>query len=230
MRAQDVMTTNVVSVKPETDVKDVALLLLENRVSAVPVIDNGNKLIGMLSEGDLIRRVADESVHSNSSWLEAVFSTRNLAAEFTKIHAKQAKDVMTAEVISVNQDVDISEIASLLAKHHVKRVPVIDNGQVVGIVSRANLLQGLAVGGNSATLTPSSTDSSIRDQIIAGLREAGISDVWVNVIVEAGKVQLWGLVETDEERKAAYIAADKTLGVTSVETHLGLIPAYLWAE
>jgi len=143
MKAAEVMATSVISVRLDTPVTEIAEVLLANRISAVPVVNDKDVLVGIVSEGDLIRRVEAGTERHRSWWLELLTGKETLAHEFVMSHARAAADVMTRPVVSVTPDTPLADIASLLEKHRIKRVPVAVNGKIVGIVSRANLIQAL---------------------------------------------------------------------------------------
>jgi CBS-domain-containing membrane protein len=144
MNASDVMVTGVITVNPNSKVGEVAELLLAHRISAMPVIDDAGKLVGMVSEGDLLRRSEAETGHERAWWLRLLMGRENLAAEYVREHGRKVADVMTRGVISAEPDTPVADIATLLERHRIKRVPIVQNGKVVGIVSRANLIQALA--------------------------------------------------------------------------------------
>ena len=144
MQAQDVMVRGVISIGPDQPVRAAAHAMVSNRVSALLVMDISAKLVGVVSEGDLIRRVENDTERQRSWWLEMFMSTDALAKEFVKSHAKRVADLMTRDVIVAAPETSLREIANLMEKHGIKRVPIVDGGKVVGIVSRANLLQALA--------------------------------------------------------------------------------------
>lgn len=225
MQAADVMTIDVVTVRPRTEVREIARLLLKHRISAVPVIDADHSVLGIVSEGDLMRRRENDTVRRHSWWLEAMISTQDGAGEYIKSHGRKATDVMTSRVVEVNENAPLSEIAGLLEMHHIKRVPVTRDGRLVGIVSRANLLHGLATEGAEDASPGSNDDQIIRETLLLELsKEAALDTALINVIVRDGVVQLWGLVGSSLERKAAQIAAENTGGVKAVENHLGQVP------
>src|SRR5271156_2911937 len=145
MRAVDVMTSGVITVGENATVPEAAKLLAEHGISAVPVVDNENRVIGMVSEGDLLHRAETGTERRRSWWLDMVTSTDQLAAEYIRSHSGRVRDVMTPGVISVTEQTAIAEIAILLETHRIKRVPVLRDGKLVGIVSRANLVQALAM-------------------------------------------------------------------------------------
>jgi CBS domain-containing protein len=219
------MTTNVVTVQPDTGVPEIARLLLKYRISAVPVVDADQRVLGIVSEGDLMRRAETDTESRHSWWLEAFLSTQDKAGEYIKTHGRKAGDVMTRDVVGVTEDTPLYEIAGLLEKHHIKRVPVARDGRLIGIVSRANLLHGLAAKGRESTGPSSSDDQTIREKLLRELsKEAGLNTALINVIVSNGVVQLWGLVGSDTEKKAAQVSAENTPGVRAVENHLGQAP------
>ena len=144
MKAADVMVSAVISVRPNARVEEVASILLANRISAVPVIDDQDELVGIVSEGDLMRRAEAGTERSRSWWLEYLTGKQVLASEYVKSHSHKVTDVMTPSVITATPETALGEIAMLLERNRIKRVPIVQNGKVVGIVSRANLLQALA--------------------------------------------------------------------------------------
>ena len=144
MRAIDVMVRDVVTVRPDTDVAEAVKLLAEHDVSALPVLDKDGNLVGVLSEADLIHR-AEIGTEKHRPWrLEAVTGASTLADEFAKSHGKKVGEAMTDGVISVAEETPLSEIAALFERKRIKRVPVVKDGRLVGIVSRSNLIQALA--------------------------------------------------------------------------------------
>jgi CBS domain-containing protein len=146
-QARDVMTTRVITVGPDTPVRDVARLLLDNAISAVPVVDNDGVPVGMVSEGDLIGRGEEERVARRDWWLALVSGRQPPDADWqARLQARDraARDIMSAPVVTVTEQTDLREIARLLAAHRIKRVPVLRDGRLVGIVSRADLVRALA--------------------------------------------------------------------------------------
>lgn len=219
MKAADIMVTNVVTISPDTTVADAADILLKNRISGVPVVDGG-RLVGILSEGDLLRRVEARTERRRSWWLEMLTGTDRLAAEYVKSHANKVRDVMTTDIVSATDTAELDEIADLLERHHIKRVPIVRNGQMVGIVSRANLLQALASKRDRST-SPTSDDRAIREEILRRIKEAPWGTAWgLNVTVQAGVVDLWGGVTSEEQKAAIRIAAETVSGVKQVNTNL----------
>lgn len=225
MQANDVMTQTVISVSPDTELREIARLLLEHRISALPVVDEEHKVLGIVSEGDLLRRVETGTERRKSWWLREFFQGGMSANEYLKTHARKAAEIMTPNPITIEEDAPLGDIATLLEKHRIKRVPVVRDERLVGIISRANLLQALAAGLGKDDPVSNVDDREIREAI---LRELGNkTEIMVNrlnVIVSDGQVQLWGLVDSPREKSVVQVAAENAKGVTSVENHLGLMP------
>ena len=231
MHAADVMTQNVVSVQASTEVRDIAQLLLKHRISAVPVVDDNHRVIGMVSEGDLMRRVENDTENRHAWWLARLLLPAEEPAEYIKSHGRKASDVMTRQVITVAEDAPLHEIASLLERHHIKRVPVLRDNKLVGIISRANLLHGLATSGENADRAALIDDRELREKVMKELEKAIGGDApLVNATVNNGAVQLWGLVYDGIKKKAAQVAAESTPGVKSVENNIGTVPPWIMAD
>lgn len=221
MQASDIMSTPVVSVAPDTPVREIAALLLQKRISGVPVLDGG-RLVGLVSEGDLLHRheIGTDRAKRAGSWWLRLFSTEQTPAEYVKAHGRFARDVMTREVQTVAPDASVSEIATLLESRGIKRVPVMRGGQLIGIVSRANLVQALA-----GTHAPDGRLTQPADQAIRGRLQAELArQPWwraaaSNVIVTDGVVHYFGTIDVDDERDAARVAAENIPGVRGVEDH-----------
>lgn len=218
MLARDVMTAPVLAVRPDTDVQDIAALLLECRISAVPVVDEGGRVQGIVSEGDLINRADAGTRHRRSWWLEMLNGPQEQARDYLRAHGQHAEDVMTRDVVATSEDAPLPEIAALLEKHHVKRVPVLRDGKLVGIVSRANLLQGFAM--SAPTWPMLQDDRQIRVALKKALTEAGLPMHQVNVTVNNGAVRLWGWIDAQVQRQAARAAVESTPGVEHLEDNL----------
>ena len=225
MNAADVMVTNVITVGLDACLQDVAHLLLTNRISAVPVVDSDGKVVGIVSEGDLMRRAEAGTGRRRSWWLSLLTGKEGLAAQYVKEHSRKVADVMTRDVITATPDTPLQDIANILEKNSIKRVPIIKAGKMVGVVSRANLLQALASlrkqieGG-----TPN--DTKIRETVVQRLNaEPWLRSSLINVIVQDGTVELWGIVDSPTEKKAVRVAAEETPGVRAVNDNLIIRPA-----
>lgn len=221
MLARDVMTTSVATVPAHLPVEEVARFLLDRRISGAPVVDDDDRVIGMVSEGDLLRRPETGTLQPRSWWLWLLGAPGDQASEYVKTHGRRAADVMTRDVVTVSEDTPLAELAGLLEKRRIKRVPVVRDGKLVGIVSRADILRALAAAKGVDIAAPSADDRTIRQQLLDHLTREGLTHGGlVNVVVTDGVVQLWGLVDSEEERQALRIAAENTAGVRSVESHL----------
>lgn len=228
MHAADIMTTSVISVTEDTSVRDIAGILLQERISGVPVVDSDERVLGIVSEGDLMRRIENDSEEKHSWWIENLFAEQHDAEHYLKTHGRKAAEVMTRNPVTVTEDQPLHEIAALLEKHHIKRVPVTRDGKLVGLVSRANLLHGLTLRASSDAVERHADDRSIRDSLMHELSdEVGLVTGRINVTVNQGTVQLWGIVYSHAEQEAAELAARNTAGVKAVENYLGLVPPWL---
>jgi CBS-domain-containing membrane protein len=215
MSARDVMASPVVTIKPSSLVSEAAKLLLDHRISALPVVDDSRNLIGIVSEGDLMHRSEAGTERQRSWWLEALTADEELALEYARVHARKVADVMTRSVITAAPDTPLHEIAALFEKHSIKRVPIVENGALVGIVSRANLIQAVASAGSRLEVPLS--DAIIRDRLVAHLNaQSWAHTSLLNVTVNGGVVDLWGITRSEAERKAIRVAAESMPGVFGV--------------
>jgi CBS domain-containing protein len=223
MRAKDVMTTGIVTVDPETTVQEIASLLVENAISGLPVVDKGGAVLGIVSEGDLIHRQEIGTDHKKRSWwLISLSDTRAAAVDYAKSHGTHARDVMTREVVTVSEHTELAEVAEILETKRIKRVPVLRDGVLVGIVSRANIVQAIAARPEGAHEPVSGDDETVRAKVIENLEGKPWSGLCKNsVFVSNGVVDLYGTVESGSERDASRIAAENTPGVVKVNDRRG---------
>ena len=221
MNAGDVMTAEVVTVAPETPVPQIVGLLLSRGISGVPVVDAEGALVGVVSEGDLLHRVELGTEKRRGGWRAFFTGTATLAEEYVRSHGAVASDVMTRQVVSVTPATPLGEIADLMAEKRIKRVPVLDGGKLVGIVSRANLLRAFASQQPDAPAPAAVDDKTIREALLAELgRQTWSRRAENTVVVSEGVVHLWGLVATPEELRALELAAQAVPGVQSVRNHM----------
>jgi CBS domain-containing protein len=229
MRAMDVMTSEVITVDEDASVQSVAKLMANHGISAVPVVDKDNRVIGMVSEGDLLHRAETGTERRRSWWLEMMASTNQLVGEYLKSHSGRVKDVMTRDVISVTDTTPVADIAVLLETNRIKRVPVMRDGKLAGIVSRANLVRALAMTVNEPASGVES-DRTIREKLLAELKAQKWAEVSpANVTVKDGVVHLWSSYFSEQEKRALVVAAETSPGVRRVEDHMRPVPAYLFA-
>jgi CBS domain-containing protein len=235
MNAKDVMTTEVITVSPETTVQDLAKILSEKEISGAPVVDADNRLVGLVSEGDLLHRAetgTERRVQRRRSWwLDSVAAEEELARDYIKAHGRTVADIMTRSVVTVEETTDLADIAMLLETKRVKRVPVLSAGKVVGIVSRANLVRALATTSSAPKIVADSDDRTIREGLLAELRRRQWANIWAaDIMVRDKVVHLWfSSDESDAERRAVRVAAENIPGVQRVEEHIvpaPVVPAF----
>jgi len=225
MNASEIMTRNVVTVSPDTSVPELVNLLLSRNISGAPVVDAAGMLVGVVTEGDLVRRAELGTEKKRGGWLSFFTGTATMAQEYVRSHATKVSDIMSAGVVAVERDTPLAEIADLMEDKHIRRVPVVDAGKVIGIVSRANLLRAWA--SLPAEPAPANADdSSIRNALLQELAHQNWTRRPENsVVVTEGVVHLWGLAATEEEKRALELAAERTAGVKSVRNHIVVLEA-----
>lgn len=225
MLAKEVMTSPVITISPNTEVQAIAKLFLERQISAVPVIGRHDRLLGIVGEGDLLRRVETDTGRHRSWWLALLAHAEFDARECIKARGQRAVDVMTPDVTAVSDEASLQDVAHILEERQIKRVPVMRGGRLVGIVSRANLLHGLAAGPPLRPSSAKATDQAIRTAILNALRDdAGITTDLVNVVVSRGVVDLWGVTESKQIKRAIQLVAHNVQGVCKVRDHTGVMP------
>lgn len=218
MQARDIMTPDVISVASDTPLGEVVRVMLKHRISAVPVLNDGT-LVGIISEGDLLRRVETGTDAPPSRWLELIHSGDVRAADYVRTHGRRAEEVMTRNVITVGEDATLAQIARILASHRFRRVPVMRGERLVGIVSRANLLQALASQLPEPGDTGKVDDRRIRDALLEEIARQSWAPGDASVTVKDGIVHLWGTVESEAKRQALVVTAENIPGVVAVEDH-----------
>jgi CBS domain-containing protein len=235
MYAKDVMTTEVITVTPETTVQELARILSEKTISGAPVVDAGGNIVGVVTEGDLVRRAETgterRAKRRRSWWLDSLAADEEAAREYVKAHGRTVNDIMSRRVFSVGEDTDLAEIADMLMTHRIKRVPVVRDGKVVGIVSRANLVRALATTSAAPVIVADGDDRTIREKLLAELGRQQWADIWPEDIMVRDKVvHIW--VSDDQpqaERQALRVAAENIPGVQRVEEHVvpaPVVPAF----
>lgn len=219
MKARDLMVSPVVTVQQSATVGETAKTLVERGISAVPVVNPQGKMVGIVSESDLLHRVEAGTERRRPRWLQAIAADESLAADYVKAHGRKVTDVMTRDVVTATPDTPLHEIAMSMERHAIKRIPILANGELVGIVSRANLVQ--AVASARADLEVPVSDKAIRDRLLAELNAQQWAHTGLlNVTVTNGIVDLWGFTSSDVERSAVRVAAERAPGVTAVNDHL----------
>jgi CBS domain-containing protein len=225
MRASDIMVKDVITVHPDANIQEVAEILVSKRISGLPVVDAHGRLVGIVSEGDLLRRAESGTEHERSWWLKLLMGRESLAAEFVKEHARRVRDVMTRDVITASSDTPVTDIAATLEKNRIKRVPIVDGEKLVGIISRANLIQALAGMHKAIAVDKPLDDIELRQTLMSRLK----SEPWaktslINVTVDTGAVDVWGIVDSEAEKQALRVAIEVTPGVRSVTNNVVVRP------
>jgi CBS domain-containing protein len=228
MQARDVMVSPVITVGKIATVRDVAKILLEKRISAVPVVDNVGKVIGIVTESDLMHRAEAGTERPYSWWVHFLAGDATMAADYVKSHATRIEDVMTTDVVTATPETLLHEIAMLFEERQIKRVPIVNNdGDLVGIVSRANLIQAVASARPKLEMTL--PDSTIRQKLLDELKKKSWAHTHnLGVTVTNGVVDLWGYAASADQRGAIRVAAEAIPGVTAVNDHLADSSTFVW--
>jgi len=224
MKAKDVMTPHVITVAPDASILEALRLMLQNKISGLPVVDKNGDLAGIVTEGDFLRRTETGTERKRPRWVEFILGPGTLAKDYVHSHARRIDEVMTADVQTITEDCELDDVVALMEKHRIKRILVVRGNALVGIVSRANLLHALATLSREVTPNPK-TDQTIRDSVLAELdRQSWAPRHMIDVVVRNGVVELWGTVIDPEQRDAARVAAETVPGVKAVKCHI------VWVE
>jgi CBS domain-containing protein len=219
MRAHQIMAKPVITVAPDATIIDAANLMLQKHVSGLPVVDNTGKLVGIVSEGDFIRRSEIGTQRKRGRWLRFILGPGRSASDFVQEHGRKISDVMTKSPLTITEDAALAEIVELMERNNVKRLPVVRDGKVVGIVSRANLLQAVASLAREVP-DPTADDDHLRDRIITAMEKNDWCPFGLGVIVKDGIVHLSGVITEERAREAAIVAAENVEGVKKVHDNL----------
>ena len=219
MRAHQIMTRSVITVTPETTIVDAANTTLRRHVSGPPVVDGAGKLVGIVSEGDFIRRSEIGTQRRRGRWLRFIVGPGKSATDFVHEHGRKVADIMTPEPLTVTEDTSLEAIVELMEKRNVKRLPVTRSDKIVGIVSRANLLQAIASLAREVP-DPTADDDHLRNRVFDALEKNDWCPVGLSVVVRDGIVHLSGVISEEHSRQAAIVAAENVTGVKKVHDHL----------
>jgi len=220
MKAKDVMTRAVVSVDPDATVLQAARLMLQHHISGLPVVDKQGTLVGVLSEGDFLRRSETHTERRRSRWLEFLMGPGRIAGDYVHSHGSKVSEVMTSDVKTVGEDASLEDIVQLMEKCRIKRVPVMRGGKLAGIVTRSNLMHAMV---SLARVSPpgAQSDGAIREKLLAEIKKQEWAPASsANVVVHNGIVELWGMIIDERQREALKVAAENISGVTAVKDHL----------
>jgi CBS domain-containing protein len=219
MRAHQIMTRQVISIAADASIVDAANTMLSKRISGLPVIDAGGKLVGIVSQGDFIRRAEIGTQRKRGRWLKFLVSSGRAASDFVQERGRKVGEIMTSDPCTVTEDATLEDIVELMERNNVKRLPVLRGDRLVGIVTRSNLLQAVA-GLTRDVPDPTADDDHIRNHIIASVEKTDWAPFGLGVIVVNGVVHLNGVISNEQSREATIVAAENVSGVTKVHDHL----------
>jgi CBS domain-containing protein len=219
MRAHQIMTRPVITVTPESKIVEAANTMLQKHVSGLPVVDASGKLVGILSEGDFIRRSEIGTQRKRGQFLRFILGPGKAASDFVHEHGRKVSEIMTPEPLTITEDTALEDIVALMERKSIKRLPVVRGDTIVGIVSRSNLLQAVASLAREIP-DPTADDDHIRDRVIDALEKNDWCPFGLSVVVRDGIVHLSGVITEERSRKAAVVAAENVAGVNKVHDHL----------
>ena len=219
MRAHQIMTRSVITITPEATILEAAKTMLRHHVSGLPVVDAAGKLVGIVSEGDFVRRSEIGTQRKRGRWLKFILGPGQAATDFVHEHGRKVSEVMTPNPFTVTEDATLEEIVESMETNGVKRLPVMRGNQLVGIVSRANLLQAVASLAREIP-DPTADDDHIRRRVIDVLEKNDWCPMGLGVVVRDGIVHLSGVITEERSRQAAMVAAQNVAGVQKVHDHL----------
>ena len=220
MKARDVMTADVLTVTEDTSVLEAIRVMLQRRISGLPVVDTSGVLVGMVTEGDLLRRAELGTERHHARWIEFLAGPGRGADEYAHAHGRKVRDVMTREVRTVPEHASLSDALDTMERHNVKRVPVMRGQKMIGIITRSNLLRALA---SLARATQSATpsDAAIRENLMAELKkQSWAPTASIDVAVANGVVNFSGAILDERQRHALRVCAENIPGVKKVEDHM----------
>jgi CBS domain-containing protein len=219
MRAHQIMSRNVITVTPQTSIVDAAKTMLERHISGLPVVDHAGRLVGMVSEGDFLRRSEIGTKTRRGLWFTLLFGTGQMATDYVQEHGTKVANIMTPEPLTISEETTLEEVVRLMERNHIKRLPVLRDHAIVGIVTRSNLLQAVASLARDIP-DPTADDDRIRDQITKTIGHEDWGPINLEVIVRDGIVHLSGILTDERSRQACIVAAESVAGVRLVHDHL----------
>jgi CBS domain-containing protein len=223
MHAHQLMTRNVVTVAPETPVIEAARAMLRHHVGGLPVVDTSGRLVGMVTDGDFVRRAEIGTERRRGRWLGRLLGRDQIATDFVRAHGRKVADIMTPDPVTVAEDTPLEQVVQVMETNNIKRLPVVDGDRLVGIVCYADFVQAIA---NLAQDIPDPTadDDTLRNQGIVAIEKAALHPCRFSVTIRGGVVHLNGVVKDDKMRQAARVAAECVPGVKAVHDHLWIYP------
>ena len=222
MKAQDIMTRDVTTVSPDTSVRDIAALMVEKHISGVPVLTDDGKIVGMVSQSDLLHRAEVGTERKHKWWFRTFADSDALAREYAKAHGLKAHDIMSRYVVSVRDDAELRDVADILDGRRIRRVPVVREGRLVGIITRGDLVRALSqvqISKAAKKIDNAALHKTLHDRIRT---QSWINDSYINLTVNDGVVELWGFVVTADQHSALRALVEETDGVRRVEDNLSV--------
>ena len=220
MKASDVMTLRVVTVQADATIMQAIRLMLTNRISGLPVVDAKCSVVGIVTEGDFLRRDEIGTQRKRHRWLEFLIGPGLLANEYVHACGRKVEEVMSTNPHTITEDIPLEEVVRMMERYRIKRLPVVRQGRLVGIVSRANIMHALMSSSlDREASAPASTDLAIREQILAECERQSWAPM-ITVVVHGGIVELHGAITDDRERQALIVASENVRGVKAVRDHL----------
>lgn len=219
MRAHQIMTHEVITVTPDTTVNDAAARMLDNHISGLPVVDDTGKLVGIVSDGDFMRRSEIGTQRKRARWLQFLVGPGKEATEFVRASGRRVGDVMTPDPITASEDTTLDSLVETMEKHNIKRVPIVQFGRITGIVTRTNLLRAVAQLAREVP-DPTADDDHIRERVTRAIEQNDWRPLGLQVTVKDGVVHLHGIITDYRWRDAAVVAAQNVSGVRQVHDHL----------
>jgi CBS-domain-containing membrane protein len=219
MRAHQIMTRQVITIAAGASIVDAANIMLNKHISGLPVVDDAGAVVGIVSQGDFIRRAEIGTERKRGRWLKFLVGPGTAASDFVRERGRKVEEIMTPDPCTVTEDATLEDIVELMERNHVKRLPVLRGDRLVGIVTRTNLLQAVA-GLTRDVPDPTADDDHIRHRIINSIEKSDWTPFGLGVIVANGVVHLSGVITNEQSREASIVAAENISGVTRVHDHL----------
>jgi CBS domain-containing protein len=220
MKAQDIMTKAVVTVRPDTSIRDIASLMVEKHISGIPVVNEDGKMVGIVSQSDLLHRTEVGTERKHKWWFRIIADSQDMAREYAKAHGLRASDVMARYVISVRPDAELSDVADILDNNKIKRVPVVDGDKLVGLITRGDLVRALSLSHLAKSATPKKVENAALHKTLQQRIRAqpwlGADQDHINLTVSDGTVEIWGYIESVDQHKALRVLVEETEGVGKV--------------
>jgi CBS domain-containing protein len=219
MRAHQIMTRQVLTTREDASIADAARIMLEHHISGLPVVDEAGKLVGVVSQGDFIRRAEIGTQKRRSRWLKLLLGPGREATDFVHEQGRKVADVMSERLITAPEEATLEEVTEIMEKNDIKRVPIVRGEQLVGIVTRTNLVKAVLDLARDVP-DPTADDDHIRDRILAAIEKNNWQPFGLSVTVRDGIVHLSGVITDERSRQATIVAAENISGVKKVHDHL----------